>query len=104
MSRDAVVRRQVDQLDASGVKKWAGADEETIGALARKSRERRIDLGARVGIEHLGLQAHGAGCRFCVSRRCLGDPCIVRLQYERPRVPARAKVPAAWRSTHPPTN
>ena len=72
----------MDQLDASRVKKRAGADEEGIGALARKSRKRCIDLAARVGIEHPDLHAHGAGCCFCVSHNGLGDPCVVRFNQQ----------------------
>ena len=62
-----MVRRQIDQLDASRVKKRAVADEESIEALARNGRERCIDLAIRVGLEQPDLQAHGAGRRLYVS-------------------------------------
>ena len=39
---DPVVRRPVGQLDAPGVEKGAGADEEGVGSLACKRRERCI--------------------------------------------------------------
>jgi hypothetical protein len=73
----------VDHLDAPRVEKRARADEHGVGPLARKSRERGIDLAAGVGSEDPDLQAHGARCRFRVSHCGLGDPCIVRFNEQR---------------------
>jgi hypothetical protein len=53
-------------LDTSGGERRAGADEERIGTLARKSREGRIDLLAARGLEHQDLQPHGASGRLRV--------------------------------------
>jgi len=65
-------------LDALGAEKGAAADEEGVGSLAHKRRKRCIDLAAGVGVEDPDLQSHGAGCRFHVSHRALGDPYIGR--------------------------
>src|SRR5262245_13006600 len=68
-----MARRQIDQLGSPARKKRVGADEEGVGAgLARKGRERRVDLLAGVGVEHLEFRPHGAGGRLHVSHRGFG--------------------------------
>jgi hypothetical protein len=68
----------VDQLDTSGVEKGAGANEEGVGPIAHKSRERCIDLAASVGVKDPDLETHRAGRRFHLSHRDLGKTWIVR--------------------------
>src|SRR5262249_56388158 len=57
----SVAPRQEDELDTPSVEECVVADEEGVGALARNSREGRIDLAAGAGVEDLDLQSHGAG-------------------------------------------
>src|SRR5262249_48091838 len=68
--------RQEDELDTPSVEECVVADEEGVGALARNSREGRIDLAAGTGVEDLDLQSHGAGRRFHVSPCGLGIRCV----------------------------
>jgi hypothetical protein len=70
-------------LDASGIEQGAGADEESVRPIAHKSRDRCIDLAGSVGGEDPDLEPHRAGCRFHVSHRDLGNPCIVRFDEQR---------------------
>jgi hypothetical protein len=67
-----VARRQLDDFDAPAVEERVATDEEGIGPLAPKSREGRINLAARAGVEDLDLQSHGPGSRLHVSQRGLG--------------------------------
>ena len=59
--------------------KGVGADEEGVGPLAHKCCEGRIDFAAGAGVEDLDLQPHGAGSRFHVSQRGLGNRSIGRI-------------------------
>jgi hypothetical protein len=69
---DPVLRRQHGQLQPPDAEEGIGADEQRVGPLAHERREGRIDLADRAGVMDLGLQSHGAGRRFRVSRRGLG--------------------------------
>src|SRR5262249_3155726 len=51
--RDRIMRRQVCKLHAPGEEKWIGAYEESVGPVAQKSGESRVDLPIRTGAEHL---------------------------------------------------
>src|SRR5262249_22260774 len=59
--RNPVMGRQGSKLYGAADKKCVAADEERIGALARKCGKGRIDLSDRAGIEDLELQAEGRG-------------------------------------------
>src|SRR5262245_51857956 len=52
---EPVAPRQEDELDTPSVEECVVADEEGVGALARNSREGRIDLAAGAGVEDLDL-------------------------------------------------
>ena len=56
-----VARRQGRKLYGAANEKCVAADEEGIGALARKCGKGRIDLSDRTGIEDLDLQPEGRG-------------------------------------------
>ena len=48
------------QLHAPAVEKRARPHEDSIGPFAAHRRKGSIDLGARIGLEDLNLQSHGA--------------------------------------------
>jgi hypothetical protein len=66
------------QLDAPVDQKAVGADDDGVGSLARKRRERGIDLAAAAGVEDLDLQPHGTSRRFHASQCRLGSRRISR--------------------------
>ena len=55
-----VACRQVGELDSPVGEEGVGADEQCVGALARKGFEGRIDLTAGAGVEDLDLQPQRA--------------------------------------------
>jgi hypothetical protein len=57
------MRRKVGKLHPPAGEKGFSADEESVGPLARKGCESRIDLTAGAGVEDLDLQADGASAR-----------------------------------------
>src|SRR5262249_10307162 len=62
--------------------------EGAVGASANKGCKGRLDLAAAAGIVHLNLQPDGAGGRFRVSQRRLGNRRIGRIdEYGNPRGP-----------------
>jgi hypothetical protein len=69
----------LDQLDTPVGKVGATCEEKGVGPLAHNGREGRIDLAARVGVEHLDLKPDSARGRFHVSQRSLGIRGIRRI-------------------------
>src|SRR5262249_29521244 len=65
---DRVARRQVDQLDTPAAQEGIAGDEESVGPLAYKSCEGRIDLADGADVENLDLQPQGASSRFHTSQ------------------------------------
>ena len=77
--RNRVACRQLGQLDTPVGQEGGGANEEGVGSLACKRRERGIDLAAVAGVEDLDLQPLGAGSRFHASHCSLGIGSIGRI-------------------------
>ena len=71
--------RQLGQLDAPVDPEGAGPDEEGVGSLVHKRRERGIDLMDGAGVENLDLQPNGASGRSHVSQGSLGIRDIGRI-------------------------
>src|SRR5262249_737035 len=65
--------RQSGKLHAAADEEGVVANEKSIGSLAHKTCEGRINLAAGAGVEKLDLQSHGASSRLHVSQR---DLCV----------------------------
>src|SRR5262249_10875831 len=65
--------RQSGKLHAAAGEEGVVANEKSIGSLAHKTCEGRINLAAGAGVEKLDLQSHGASSRLHVSQR---DLCV----------------------------
>ena len=66
-----MARRHVGKLHAPSYKKCILADKESVGPLAPKNCEGRVDLAAGAGVENLDLQSHRASSRFHIPQRGL---------------------------------
>jgi hypothetical protein len=58
----------VCDLDAAVEEERAAANEQSVGPLARHSREDSIDFGDGLGVENADLYCHGARSRFDVPQ------------------------------------
>src|SRR6476646_273784 len=72
--RDCMPRCHVGKLHPPAVEKYILAYEQSVGPLAHKSCEGRINLAAGAGGQDLDLQSDGASSRFQVSQRRTGRP------------------------------
>ena len=59
----------MDQLDTPAGEEGITADEECVGLLAHKRRERFIELATGADVEDSGLKPDGAASRFHVLHR-----------------------------------
>ena len=56
-----MARRERSEFNAAAAEEPVGGDEESIGRLAHKRCECRLDVAAGAGLKHRNLQAEGAG-------------------------------------------
>src|SRR5215468_10758609 len=64
--RDAMARRQIDQLNATAAEKRVTGDEKCIGRLSYKLGKDRIDVLPGLSVVEPDLQAHGPSRRLRV--------------------------------------
>src|SRR4029077_189738 len=76
---DPIARRQGSKLDAPTVEEPVGGHEQSVGPLARKCGEGRIDLSARADVDRVDWGPDTASSFPHVSRHGLGRLSIGRI-------------------------